>query len=156
MRKTTTWLLSALLLTGATPPAKPAGAQPDFDDKYATEMVKAGTAAPDFKMKTPDGKTIQLSKYAKGKTVVLDFWASWCPDCRKDAPEVVRLHEKYRRYGIEFLGISMDTDVDAWMKAIEKFGITYPPAKPAGAIQGDGHREGLRCEVDSVDGGRGA
>ena len=121
-----TFLISlALLLMGATV-AKAQSAQPDFDDKYATELVKAGTAAPDFKLKTPDGKAIQFSKFAKGKTVVLDFWASWCPDCRKDAPEVVRMYEKYRQYGIEFIGISMDTDVEAWKKAIEKYGITYP------------------------------
>lgn len=100
--------------------------QQDLDEKYATELVKAGTVAPDFKMNTPDGKTIQLSNFAKGKTVVLDFWASWCPDCRKDAPEVVRLYEKYHQYGVEFIGISMDTDVEAWKNAIEKFGITYP------------------------------
>ena len=100
--------------------------QQDFDNKYATELVKVGTAAPDFKLKTPEGKTLQLSKFAKGKTVVLDFWASWCRDCRKDAPEVVRMYEKYRQYGIEFLGISMDTDVEAWKKAIAQYGITYP------------------------------
>ena len=125
MRLQTSLLLLALLLMAATV-AKAQSEQKDFDDKYATEMVKPGTAAPDFKMKTPDGKTIQLSKFAKGKTVVLDFWASWCPDCRKDAPEVVRLYEKYRPYGIEFIGISMDTDVEAWKKAIEKYGIQYP------------------------------
>ena len=124
MKKSTT-LLFALLLMGATA-TKAQSAQQDFDDKYATELVKAGTVAPDFKMKTPDGKTIQFSKIAKGKTVVLDFWASWCPDCRKDAPEVVRLYNKYRQYGIEFIGVSMDTDVEAWKKAIETFGITYP------------------------------
>lgn len=124
MKKSTTLLL-ALLLTGATA-AKAQFAQQDMDDKYATELVKAGTPAPDFKMKTPEGKTIQLSKVAKGKTVVLDFWASWCPDCRKDAPEVVRLYEAYKKFGVEFIGISMDTDVEAWKKAIEKFGITYP------------------------------
>ena len=124
MKKVTLSLL-ALLLMGATA-TKAQSAQPDFDDKYATELVKAGTAAPDFKMKTPDGKNFQFAKFAKGKTVVLDFWASWCPDCRKDAPEVVRLYEKYRQFGIEFIGVSMDTDVEAWKKAIEKFGITYP------------------------------
>ncbi len=101
-------------------------AQQDMDAKYATEIVKAGTVAPDFKMKTPEGKTIQLKKYAKGKTVVLDFWASWCPDCRKDAPEVVRMYEKYKQYGIEFIGISMDTDVEAWKEAIQKYSIRYP------------------------------
>ena len=124
MKKVTLSLL-ALLLMGATA-VKAQPAQPDFDDKYATELVKAGTAAPDFKMKTPDGKNFQFAKFAKGKTVVLDFWASWCPDCRKDAPEVVRLYEKYRQFGIEFIGVSMDTDVEAWKKVIEKFGITYP------------------------------
>ena len=124
MKKVTLSLL-ALLLMGATA-VKAQSAQPDFDDKYATELVKAGTAAPDFKMKTPDGKNFQFAKFAKGKTVVLDFWASWCPDCRKDAPEVVRMYEAYRPYGIEFIGISMDTDVEAWKKAIEKYGITYP------------------------------
>jgi len=101
-------------------------AQEDLDVKYATELVKVGTVAPDFMMKTPDGKTIQLSEYAKGKTVVLDFWASWCPDCRKDAPEVVRLYEKYHPNGIEFIGISMDTDVEAWKNAIKQFFINYP------------------------------
>ena len=124
MKKVTLSLL-ALLLMGTTA-VKAQSAQPDFDDKYATELVKAGTAAPDFKMKTPDGKNFQFSKFAQGKTVVLDFWASWCPDCRKDAPEVVRLYEAYRPYGIEFIGISMDTDVEAWKKAIEKYGISYP------------------------------
>ena len=123
--KKMTLLLLALLLMGATA-AKAQSEQKDFDDKYATELVKAGMAAPDFKMKTPDGKNFQFSKFAKDKTVVLDFWASWCPDCRKDAPEVVRLYEKYHPYGIEFVGISMDTDVEAWKKAIEKYGITYP------------------------------
>ena len=90
MKKSMT-LLFALLMIGAMA-AKAQFPQQDMDDKYATELLKAGTAAPDFKMKTPDGKTVQLSKVLKptkkgnGKTVVLDFWASWCPDCRKDAP----------------------------------------------------------------------
>ena len=123
--KNTPLLLVALLIVGATT-VKAQFAQPDMDSKYATELVKAGTAAPDFKMKTPDGKTIQLSKYAKGNTVVLDFWASWCPDCRKDAPEVVRMYEAYRQYGIKFIGISMDTNVEAWKKAIEQLSTTYP------------------------------
>ena len=118
-------LLFAVLMMGATV-AMAQPAQQDMDAKYATGLVKAGTAAPDFKMKPPEGKTIQLSKFAKGKTVVLDFWASWCPDCRKDAPEVVRMYESYRQYGVEFIGVSMDTDVEAWKKAIGKFGIRYP------------------------------
>ncbi len=122
--KRTKLLLMLFAMSVMTTKAQPA--QQDMDAKYATEIVKAGTIAPDFKMKTPEGKTIQLKKYAKGKTVVLDFWASWCPDCRKDAPEVVRMYEKYKQYGIEFIGISMDTDVEAWKEAIQKYSIRYP------------------------------
>ena len=113
----------ALLAVAATAKAQ-FGPEPDFDSKYATELVKAGTIAPDFKMKTIDGKTFKLSSL-KGKTVVLDFWASWCPDCRKDAPEVVRMYQEYSQQDVQFVGVSMDTDVEAWRKACEQYGITY-------------------------------
>ncbi len=120
-------VLVALLLVGATAEIKAQSVpQTDMDTKYATELIQPGSAAPDFKMQTLDGKKFQFSKFAKGKTVVLDFWASWCPDCRKDAPEVVRIQQAYKLHGIEFVGVSMDTDVEAWKKAVEKFGITYP------------------------------
>lgn len=120
-------ILAVCLLVGATVVTKAQfGPQKDMDSKYATELIQPGTMAPDFKMLTPEGKKFQFSKWAKGKTVVLDFWASWCPDCRKDAPEIVRMYNAYHQYGIEFLGISMDTDVEAWKNAISKYGIVYP------------------------------
>ena len=100
--------------------------QQDFDSKYATELIKQGVMAPDSKLMTPEGKGVNLSSLIKGKTVVLDFWASWCPDCRKEAPEVVRMYDAYRKYGIEFVGISMDTNVESWKDAIRKYGIAYP------------------------------
>ena len=99
--------------------------QKDFDDKYATELVKPGTKAPDFKLKTSDGKNLKLSNY-KGKYVVLDFWASWCPDCRKDIPEVQRMYNKFHAKGVEFIGVSFDTNKDAWVNALKKYGIVYP------------------------------
>ena len=122
--KTGRLLWSVALLLSATIGRAQFAPEPDFDSKYATELVKAGVQAPDFKMKTIDGKTFKLSQL-KGKTVVLDFWASWCPDCRKDAPEVVRMYKEYAPQGIEFVGVSMDTDVEAWRKACEQFGIAY-------------------------------
>lgn len=97
----------------------------DADAKYATGLLKKGTKAPDFKLKTPDGKTVQLSKVAKGKYTVLDFWASWCPDCLKDIPNMQRMYKKFAPKGVEFVGISFDTNVDSWKKALDKFNISY-------------------------------
>src|SRR5574344_708190 len=80
-----------MLAQKATTPIQAADtASVDEDAQYAVELVKKGTVAPDFTMKTIDGKTFRLSQL-KGKVVVLDFWASWCPDCRKDAPHVVSI-----------------------------------------------------------------
>ncbi len=119
-------ILTALLLITATM----ANAQPpimsDLDSKYATELIKAGSDAPDFKMNTADGKPFRLSRLAKkGTVVVLDFWASWCPDCIKEAPEMVRMHKEFGPRGVEFVGISMDTDAEKWKAAVAKYNIGY-------------------------------
>lgn len=97
----------------------------DADTKYASGLLKKGVKAPDFNLKTPDGKAVQLSKIAKGKYVVLDFWASWCPDCLKDVPNIQRMHKKFAPKGVEFVGVSFDTNVDSWKKAIDRFNISY-------------------------------
>ena len=101
-------------------------AMPDADAKYALELLKPGTPAPDFKMKTLEGKSFKFSKATKGKYVVLDFWASWCPDCRKDIPNMQRIYEKFAPLGVQFIGVSMDTDREKWAAAVEKYGISYP------------------------------
>ena len=96
----------------------------DLDAKYATALLKPGTVAPDLSLTTIDGKTFSLSSL-RGKYVVLDFWASWCPDCRKDAPNVIAMYEKYHQKGVEFVGVSFDTKRDAWAKGVDKLGIPY-------------------------------
>ena len=96
----------------------------DPDIKYATELLKAGTTAPDFTLPSLDGKTVSLSDY-RGHAVVLEFWASWCPDCRKEAPAVVEMHRQYKDKGIVFIGVSFDNNREAWANAVKKFGIEY-------------------------------
>ena len=100
-------------------------AKKDADTQYASDMLKKGTPAPAFTLNSPDGNSLSLSDF-KGKYVVLDFWASWCPDCRKDAPEVVKAYQQFKDKAIEFLGISFDTDKEAWIKALKEFNIQYP------------------------------
>ena len=101
-----------------------ASAQQDDDAKYATELLKPGTEAPDFALATPDGKTVKLSDM-RGKYVVLDFWATWCPDCRKDSPYIMSLYEKFAPKGVEFVGVSFDTKAESWKNGVEKLGIKY-------------------------------
>ena len=98
----------------------------DFDETYAQELLKPGTPAPDFQLAQPNGKMLKFSDFAKGKYVVIDFWASWCPDCRKDLPEIIRLYQKYHKYGVEFLGVSFDIDKEKWTSYLEKTGVPYP------------------------------
>lgn len=114
----------ASTLMAQTVPDRDTTVSVDPDTKYATALLKPGSEAPDFALSTPDGKTVRLSDL-RGHYVVLDFWASWCPDCRKDAPAIVRLNETYGARGVRFVGVSFDTDRDAWQRAIDRLGITY-------------------------------
>ena len=80
----------------------------DPDIQYGAELLKPGTRAPGFQLKDLDGKTVKLSDF-RGKTVVRVFWASWCPDCRKEVPD---LKEMYAKHGgkVQFVSISYDRD----------------------------------------------
>ncbi|MBQ6653395.1 MAG: TlpA family protein disulfide reductase [Prevotella sp.] len=100
----------------------------DADEKYATELLKPGTEAPEFTLKTADGTEVSLSDF-KGKTVVLDFWASWCPDCRKDIPEMKRLHEAYGDK-VAFVSVSFDTDKERWTKCISDNKMAWTHVSP--------------------------
>ena len=91
----------------------------DPDVKYASELLKKGEQVPDFKLRSPDGKSLKLSDF-KGKYVVLDFWASWCPDCRKDIPEIQRMYNNFHGKGVEFVGVSFETDGEKWKAALQK------------------------------------
>ncbi len=96
----------------------------DLDAKYATTLLPPGTEAPDFSLQSLDGKTVNLTDF-RGKWVVMDIWASWCGDCRQDAPEIARIAETFKSRGVVFLGVSMDTNKDSWQKAIDKYALNY-------------------------------
>ena len=120
----------AVLLVAMTAQVMAQGIQEeDADAKYATGMLKAGTTAPDFTLTDPDGKAVSLSDF-RGQYVVLDFWASWCPDCRKDIPEVKALHKKYGTEGVAFLGVSFDTDKAKWTKCIADNEMAWTHVSP--------------------------
>jgi peroxiredoxin len=82
--------------------------------------------APDFGLKSVDGRTAKLSDY-RGKIVLLNFWATWCAPCRVEMPTLMALHDKYHTQGLEIIGVSMD---DGGQERVAKFvnemKINYP------------------------------
>ncbi len=74
--------------------------------------------APDLTMPGTDGKNISISNY-KGKYVLVDFWASWCAPCRQENPNVVEAYNKFKNKNFAILGVSLDDDKTAWLKAIQ-------------------------------------
>lgn len=87
--------------------------------------LKVGDKYIDFEQANVEGQTIQLSEL-KGKYTLIEFWASWCGPCRAFNPELVELYELYNDQGFEILGVSLDTNKEKWLKAIEKDGLTWP------------------------------
>lgn len=117
---TTKSIIISILLTLAC--AFPALAQ-DADSLYAKDLLQPGTQAPDFTLAAPDGTRHSLSSM-RGSYVVLDFWASWCPDCRKDTPMLKELYTKYGQ-NIKFVSVSFDDDKAKWTNYIEANGMDW-------------------------------
>jgi len=87
-----------------------------FGCKERTESVSTsdataaiGKPAPDFTLKTVDGRTVTLSSL-RGKLVLVNFWATWCPPCREEMPSMEELYRNYAPGGLELLAINIEED----------------------------------------------
>jgi peroxiredoxin len=85
----------------------------------ATAQIKLGDTFPDIQLQNDKNAAVKLNSF-KGKTVLVDFWASWCAPCRLANKKLVKLYDKYKNQNFEIVGISIDTDKTKWLKAIEK------------------------------------
>jgi thiol-disulfide isomerase/thioredoxin len=90
----------------------------------------AGKPAPEFRVKSLGGETFD-SASLKGKTVLLDFWATWCAPCRKGMPTLEKIHQEFKDKGLVVLGLSVDEERETVEKYLTTAKVTYPVALTA-------------------------
>lgn len=102
-------------------------------------MPEKGTAAVDVTLRDLDGNTVRLSQF-KGKVVMLNFWATWCPPCREEMPSMEALYNKFKGSDLVMLPVSIDDDVEVvrdFMKRNKyKMPVYHDAAKEAGSAYG--------------------
>ena len=91
----------------------------------ASAVAVEGKLAPDFTLSRIDGGEVTLSEL-RGKVVILDFWATWCPPCVKGIPEFVELYNKYNSKGVDIVGISLDRGTSVVKRFLAKHKVPYP------------------------------
>ena len=113
-----TLLLLACSACGNKQKSEPAAAPQEETAAETVDMSKympnleIGSMVPDFEAPDIAGAPVRLSDFC-GKYVVLDFWATWCKDCRAEMPAMKELYNSYGPRGVQFLGVSFDTDLQS-------------------------------------------
>ncbi len=81
----------------------------------------------DIELPNVDGKNIKLSDFvSKNKLTLVDFWASWCPPCRAEMPNLVQAYSDFHGKGLEIVGVSLDQDKTSWTDALKQMNMTWP------------------------------
>jgi len=94
-----------------------------------TRPPRIGTAAPDFTVKDAD-HSVTLSEL-RGKVVVLNFWATWCPPCVEETPSLVQMQQRMKDKGVVVLAVSVDADADAYHRFLKDHGVNLLTVRDA-------------------------
>jgi len=120
--------VGAMIYTAATK-SHPDTGTPAVEGSKLSLFEYKGRMAPDFELKTLDGKPIKLSSL-RGKAVIVDFWATWCGPCKIEMPWLVDLQKKYQDQGLVVLGVAMDDSSNADIaKFAKEMNLNYPVLK---------------------------
>jgi len=93
--------------------------------KTTQDSLAVGAKFPDFSEKDVDGKTLSVADH-KGKVLLIDFWATWCPPCRAEIPNVVATYKKYHDRGFDIIGVSLDQDQGKLLSYIKEHEMAWP------------------------------
>ena len=91
----------------------------------AVFAVELSGPAPDFTLKSRDGKNVRLSEL-RGQVVMINFWASWCGPCRQEMPHLEAIHNEYVDYGFTLLGINVDEKQELAEKLLAQIPVSFP------------------------------
>jgi len=91
-----------------------------------TSVVGQQTVAPQFALKDLNGRTVRLRAY-RGKVVLINFWATWCPPCRAEMPDLVRLQREHARDGLQIIGITYPPETKTQVRRFARsLKVNYP------------------------------
>ena len=93
--------------------------------KTIQDSLAVGAKFPDFSEKDVNGKPLSVADH-KGKVLLIDFWATWCPPCRAEIPNVVATYKKYHDRGFDIIGVSLDQDQGKLLSYIKEHEMAWP------------------------------
>ena len=126
--------VAALALAAATALPAPAFAGIGGYDAAGGLVWSKLVPAPAFRLTPVAGGAGDLKAYA-GKVRIIDFWATWCPPCRKEIPGFVALQAKYKKQGLAVIGVSVDDGPEPVKAFMQANGVNYPVLMADGAVQ---------------------
>jgi len=97
-------------------------------DIFREKVVVAGDPAPNFEVRTEDGRTLTRSNFG-GKLLVLHFWATWCPPCVTEFPSLSAFQKQFANQGVVVLGVSVDQNPKAYRDFLQRMNVSFVTAR---------------------------